>query len=62
MNCRLGKLRADGTVTVKIYVRPVVADSYTNRAYASFSNAKGLLVDEESDAARAEAVEEAGGR
>ena len=62
VNCRLGKLRADGTVTVKIYVRPVVADSYTNRAYASFSNANGLLVEEESDAARAEAVEEAGGR
>jgi hypothetical protein len=25
-------------VTVKIYVRPVVAGSYTNRAYVSFDN------------------------
>ena len=58
VECRLGKLRADRTVTAKIHVKPVVASSYTNRAYASFSNANGLLVEESSDAARAEAVEE----
>ena len=38
VTCRLGTLRVDRTVTVKIYVRPVVAGSYTNRAYASFDN------------------------
>src|SRR5918998_4180355 len=38
VTCRLGTLRVDRTVTVKIYVRPVVAGSYTNRAYASFYN------------------------
>ena len=38
VTCRLGTLRADRTVTVKIYVRPVVAGSYTNRAYVSFTN------------------------
>ncbi len=38
MTCRLGTLRADRTVTVKIYVKPVVAGSYTNRAYVSFTN------------------------
>ncbi len=57
VECRLGKLRADRTVSVKIYVRPVVADSYVNRAYASFRNTNGLLVEEDKDAARAEATE-----
>lgn len=57
VECRLGKLRADRAVTVKIYVRPVVADSYVNRAYASFRNANGFLVEEDRDAVRAEATE-----
>ena len=37
VTCRLGTLRADRTVTVKIHVRPVAAGSYTNRAFASFA-------------------------
>ena len=55
VTCRLGTLRADRTVTVKIYVKPVVAGSYTNRAYASFgkSSALGRDASEYSDAARA---------
>ena len=57
VTCRLGTLRADKTVTVKIYVRPVVADSYVNRAYASFRNTNGILVEEDRDAVRAEATE-----
>ena len=57
VECRLGALRADRTVTVKIYVRPVVAGSYVNRAYASFRNTNGLLVEEDRDAARAEVTE-----
>jgi uncharacterized repeat protein (TIGR01451 family) len=57
VGCRLGALRADRTVTVKIYVRPVVAGSYVNRAYASFRNNNGLLVEEDRDAVRAEATE-----
>jgi uncharacterized repeat protein (TIGR01451 family) len=57
VECRLGALRADKTVTVKIYVRPVVAGSYVNRAYASFRNTNGLLVEEDRDAARAEVTE-----
>jgi uncharacterized repeat protein (TIGR01451 family) len=57
VECRLGALRADKTVTVKIYVRPVVAGSYVNRAYASFRNTNGLLVEEDKDAARAEVKE-----
>jgi uncharacterized repeat protein (TIGR01451 family) len=57
VECRLGNLRADRTVTVKIYVRPVVAGSYTNRAYASFRNTARLLIEEEKDAARAEVKE-----
>ena len=57
VECRLGKLRADRAVTVKIYVRPVVADSYVNRAYASFRNTNGLLVEEDKDGVRAEATE-----
>ena len=60
VECRLGTLRADRTVTVKIYVRPVVADSYVNRAYASFRNTNGFLVEEDKDAARAEATEQPG--
>jgi uncharacterized repeat protein (TIGR01451 family) len=57
VECRLGALRADKTVTVKIYVRPVVAGSYTNRAFANFRNSNGLLVKEDKDAARAEVTE-----
>jgi uncharacterized repeat protein (TIGR01451 family) len=38
VTCHLGTLRPDRTVTVKIYVKPVVAGSYTNRAYVSFTN------------------------
>ena len=55
VTCRLGTLRADRTVTVKIYVRPVVAGSYTNRAYASFagSGARALDASNHSDAATA---------
>ena len=52
VRCRLGNLGPDKTVTVKIYVKPVVAGSYTNRAYASFTNSAGLQL-EDSDAARA---------
>ena len=36
VGCRLGALGVDRTVTVRIYVEPVVAASYTNRAYACF--------------------------
>lgn len=61
VTCRLGNLGVDRTVTVKIYVKPVVAGSYTNRAYASYTNSARLLFEESSDAARAR-VEEAGGR
>ena len=55
VTCRLGTLRADRTVTVKIYVRPVVAGSYTNRAYVSFTNpsARERDLTKLSDAARA---------
>ena len=55
VTCRLGTLRADRTVTVKIYVKPVVEGSYTNRAYASFgkSSARGHDASDYSDAARA---------
>ena len=55
VTCRLGTLRADRTVTVKIYVRPVAAGSYTNRAFASFGNTAALErgASETSDAARA---------
>lgn len=52
VTCRLGNLGPDKTVTVKIYVKPVVAGSYTNRAYASHANPAGLQL-EDSDAARA---------
>jgi hypothetical protein len=38
VTCRLGTLRADGTVAIKIYPRPVEAGSYTNRAFVSFTN------------------------
>jgi uncharacterized repeat protein (TIGR01451 family) len=59
VRCRLGTLRADRTVTVKIYVRPVVAGSYTNRAYVSFDNSGAREGDASniSDAARAEVEE-----
>ncbi len=55
VTCRLGTLRADRTVTAKIYVRPVVAGSYTNRAYASFTNpgARERDASDYSDAVRA---------
>jgi uncharacterized repeat protein (TIGR01451 family) len=55
VTCRLGTLRADRTVTVKIYVRPVEAGSYTNRAFVSFTNpdALGPETPDASDAARA---------
>lgn len=52
VTCRLGTLRADRTVTVKIHVKPVVAGSYTNRAYASFTNS-GARDRDASDAAKA---------
>jgi uncharacterized repeat protein (TIGR01451 family) len=59
--CRLGDLRPDRTVTVKIRVRPVVAGSYTNRAYAGHADpgALGTGASNASDAARA-VVEAAG--
>jgi uncharacterized repeat protein (TIGR01451 family) len=57
--CRLGDLRPDRTVTVKIGVRPVVAGSYTNRAVASHANPSALGTgvpdaSDASDAARSE--------
>ena len=62
VRCRLGTLRPGRSVTVRIHVRPVVAGSYVNRAFASFRNstsrASGLSADESSDAARAEVAEE----
>ncbi len=57
VECRLGNLGAAKTVTVKIYVKPVVAGPYTNRAYVSYSSltARALESDnsDNSDAARA---------
>ncbi len=55
VTCRLGTLRADRTVTVKIHVRPVAAGSYTNRAFASFakSGARDRDASNFSDAATA---------
>ena len=55
VRCRLGTLRADEMETVKIYVRPVEAGSYTNRAYASFDNSSNRAsgASEGSDAAKA---------
>lgn len=55
MECRLGNLGADKTVTVKIYVKPVVAGSYTNRAYVSYGSPTALGSDnyDSSDAAEA---------
>ena len=55
VTCRLGTLRADRTVTVKIHVRPVAAGSYTNRAYVSFakSGARDRDASNLSDAATA---------
>ena len=55
VSCRLGTLRVDRTVSVKIYVKPVVAGSYTNRAYVSYSSPSALERDgsDNSDAARA---------
>ena len=59
--CRLGDLRPDRTVTVKIRVRPVVSGAYTNRAYAGHATpgALGTGATDASDAARA-VVEAAG--
>lgn len=61
VTCGLGTLRADRTVTVKIHVKPVVAGSYTNRAYVSFTEpgARGRDLTNLSDAAGA-VVEPAG--
>ncbi len=55
VECRLGNLGVDKTVTVKIYVKPVVAGSYTNRAFVSFDNSGARERDlaNHSDAARA---------
>ena len=57
VTCRLGTLRVDKTVTVKIYVKPVVAGSYTNRAYVSYSSPTTRALESDtsdnSDAARA---------
>lgn len=57
VECRLGNLGVDKTVTVKIYVKPVVAGSYTNRAYVSYTSptVRALELDpsDNSDAARA---------
>lgn len=61
VRCRLGTLRPNRSVTVRIHVRPVVAGSYVNRAFASFRNstsrADGLSADESTDAARAQVAE-----
>ncbi len=55
VTCRLGALRVDKTVTVKIYVKPMEAGSYTNQAYVSYSSPSALELDgsDNSDAARA---------
>jgi uncharacterized repeat protein (TIGR01451 family) len=57
VTCRLGTLRADRAVTVKIHVRPVEAGSYTNRALATFTNpdARERDLTNISDAAKATA-------
>ncbi len=62
VRCRLGTLRADRTVTVKIYVKPVVAGSYTNRAYASYSSptSRALELDDSDNSDAARALVEAG--
>ena len=52
--CRLGTLGVDKTVTVKIHVKPVVAGSYTNRAYVSYGSPSARALESDtSDAARA---------
>jgi uncharacterized repeat protein (TIGR01451 family) len=61
VTCRLGTLRADRTVTVKIYVRPMVASSYTNRAYVSFSESSARERDATVYSDSARAVVEPGG-
>jgi uncharacterized repeat protein (TIGR01451 family) len=57
VTCRLGTLGVDKTVTVKIYVKPVVAGSYTNRAYVSYGSPSAIALvsdnSDNSDAARA---------
>ena len=57
VTCRLGTLRPDRAVTVKIYVKPVVAGSYTNRAYVSYSSPTASSIEadtpDNSDAVRA---------
>lgn len=61
VRCRLGTLRPNRAVTVRIHVRPVVAGSYINRAFASFRNSTSrsdvLSADESTDAARAQVAE-----
>ena len=61
VTCRLGTLRADRAVTVKIHVRPVVAGSYTNRAYASFTKSSARERDAKAYSDAATAVVEPGG-
>lgn len=56
VTCRLGDLGPDRTVTVKIYVKPVVAGSYTYRAYVRYVS-RAALQSEDSDAARVTVVE-----
>ena len=58
VSCSLGTLRAGRSATVEIRVRPVVAGSYTNRAFASFGSPRSLALgaSEASDAARAASV------
>ncbi len=60
--CRLGDLRPDRTVTVKIQVRPVVAGAYTNRAYASHGDPGALGPDASNASDAARAVVEAAGK
>ena len=62
VTCRLVTLRADRTVTVKIHVKPVVAGSYTNRAFASFDNTGAREGDASSYSDAAAAVVESAGK
>ena len=53
--CRLGALRPDRTVTVRIFVRTREAGRYTNRASVSYRNSDALELDfsDNRDGARA---------
>ena len=62
VTCRLGTLRANRSVTVKIRVRPVVAGSYTNRAFASFDNSTSRVLGAPGASDAATAVSVARGR